>query len=194
LSKKLLVMVGLTIILASVSLYSLFNVKASTPPVKHAIILKEAESPKGHLLIYVEGDTEYLEDVKSRQVTPLSKVTGQELQAMSRVEGYPIASYSYMFESKLVDPISLKIGIEQSIPYTYTSTPAQSSIYIETLLYDGWEIAATYRDKEYVDYYLMKDKVYGRVILLENSIKIFYETKGNFPDPQTYISERKDGQ
>ncbi|MDQ0885043.1 hypothetical protein QFZ81_000131 [Paenibacillus sp. V4I9] len=152
------------------------------------VIVKEVEANGEHYINYVQGDTLFLKDMNTRVSTPLRKVTGGVRQLITRKNGTPITSYTYMSGNTMVDPVSLKIGIKQSIPYTYDSALEKSFVYLETLLYDGWEITGFYSDFSYVDYYLKKNNVVSRLIILENSMKTFYEIKGTMPDPWTYVS------
>ncbi len=156
------------------------------PP--EVVVVKEVEAKGKHYINYVQGDTLYLKDMNTMVSTPLRKVTGGVHQLITRKNSTPITSYTYMSGSTLVDPVSLKIGIKQSIPYTYDSALEKSFVYLETLLYDGWEITGLYSDFSYMDYYLKKNNVVARLIILENSMKTFYEIKGTMPDPWTFVS------
>lgn len=156
------------------------------PPV--VVVVKEVEAKGEHYINYVQGDTLFLKDMNTRVSKQLRKVTSGARQLITRKNSTPITSYTYMTSNTLVDPVSLKIGIKQSIPYTYDSALEKSFVYLETLLYDGWEITGFYSDFSYIDYYLKKNNVVARLIILENSIKIFNEIKGTMPDPWTYVS------
>lgn len=104
------------------------------------------------------------------------EVETRPLMMKAKVEA--IHTYTYLSGSSLVDPMSLSIGIQQSIPYTYDSNLETASVYLETLLYDGWEIVDSTSDPAYMDYILRKKSTMARVIVLEGSMKIFDEIKG----------------
>lgn len=87
---------------------------------------------------------------------------------------YAVANYKLIYASSLVDPASLGVDIKPSIPYTYDSSLEQSSIYLETLFLDGWTVQNTERGPGYIDYILEKDAAKARVIVLPDSLKVFY--------------------
>jgi hypothetical protein len=92
---------------------------------------------------------------------------------------YAIAAYSYMAGTSIVDPSSLNLGLEPSIPFTYEGDTAKSLIYVETLIYDGWKIIKYNRGAGYQDFLLSKDHVTSRVIMLDGSMKVFYDLGGS---------------
>lgn len=150
-------------------------------------ITREVETKGAHYIHYVQGDTLYLEDMKAMSKIPLRKVKGEVRQSMVKASGNAIRTYSYLFGSNIVDPVSLNIGMLQSIPYTYDSSIEMSSIYLETLRFDGWEMIGFYSDPNFMDYYFKKNGVFSRVIVLEDSLKIFAGIKGELPDPLMYV-------
>lgn len=86
---------------------------------------------------------------------------------------YAIASYNNMPEFPIVDPVSLDIGIQKSIPFTFDAPSEKGMVYLETLLLDGWTITQYNGDLKYKDYYLTKSDAVARVIILKEYFKVF---------------------
>lgn len=161
---------------------------ASEDQVTSKMIVKEAMAGQVHLMTYVMGDTVYMEDLVKQSIEPLRKVTGEAFPAMHRVKGTTvIKDYTYLANQMVIDPVSLQIGMERSIPYTYTATIEQSSKYIDTLLYDGWELIGSYSDHRSIDMYFTNNGRMARVIILERMMKVFDDVKRELPDAKAFV-------
>ncbi|RED52797.1 hypothetical protein DFP95_1301 [Cohnella lupini] len=139
---------------------------------------------------YVQDGTLYLEDRNTNRITSLGRINNTVHEVMKITHGKAITSNTYISGTSLIDPVSLNIGIRQSIPYTYDSDLAMSSIYIESLLEDGWDIIGYYGDADYIDYFISKQGAVSRVILLSKSMKVFYDIQGDIPDPLKFTTKR----
>lgn len=87
---------------------------------------------------------------------------------------YAVPGNTLISTSVLRDPVSIGVGIERTIPYTYSASVEQSAIYLETLLFDGWNIDRVERGAYYLDFYLKKNEAESRIIILDGSLKVFY--------------------
>ncbi|OBY77783.1 hypothetical protein BBG47_20040 [Paenibacillus sp. KS1] len=164
------------------------QVTASEDQVTSKMIVKEAMTAQEHFVSYVMGDTVYMEDLVKQSIEPLRKATGEVFPAMHRVKGTTaINNFTYLANQMVIDPVSLQIGMERSIPYTYTATIEQSSKYIDTLLYDGWELIGSYNDHRSMDMYLRKNGRMARVIILERMMKVFDDVKRELPDSKAFV-------
>ncbi|QGQ98798.1 hypothetical protein EHS13_29940 [Paenibacillus psychroresistens] len=188
---KRIMLAILLILFATVIIYLLPSKASENEPVLKGIVIKEVEAKGEHYIKYVLGDTVYLEDMNTQISTPLSKATGKVNPRLLRMTGHAVTSYTNIFDTNLIDPVSLKNGIEHSIPYTYNSAMDKSFNYLETLVSDGWKIVGDYSDNTYIDYYIKKNNIVSRVIILEDSMKVFYGIKSELPDPMNYIKDFK---
>lgn len=159
-----------------------------TADLSAAVVVKEAEVDGKRYAGYVKGEGYYVEDIQTKQAVRLRAFQGEGKRAMSRQAAKPASAFSRYEENGLIDPASLEVGIVPSIPYTFDSKPEQSFVYLETLLFDGWTIAGYYSDPQYIDYYLRKENVVIRLIVLEDRLKLFYDIDWKIADPKEYVS------
>ncbi|GFN30929.1 hypothetical protein [Paenibacillus xylaniclasticus] len=152
------------------------------------VIVKEAVTEGGHYVGYVRDGAYYVEDRTANQSIRLRASQENPQSMMVRQEAKPAATFTRYEENGLVDPTSLGIGIVPSIPYTFDCTPEQSFVYLETLLADGWTIDGYYGDWQYIDYYIRKENVVTRLIVLEDRMKLFYDVDWQVVDPKGYVS------
>jgi len=87
---------------------------------------------------------------------------------------YAVLDFSHIEDTTLINPTSLNLGIEKSIPFTYNATIEQGAVYVESLRFDGWNIVEVDHADYYVDYVLEKNGAQSRVIMLDGSLKVFY--------------------
>ncbi|MFC4302799.1 hypothetical protein [Cohnella boryungensis] len=161
----------------------------STSLKQGGVVVREAQALGKHYRKVVEGDLVFVENVNDQTSLSQYRLKGKARPILERKEATAASDFARLTESGLVDPISLKAGMRLSIPYTYDATLEQSSIYLATLVGDGWSIVGRYSDASYIDYYLEKDQALARVIVLERSLKVLYPISGTIPDPWTYVSD-----
>ncbi|MCD1257368.1 hypothetical protein B5M42_000775 [Paenibacillus athensensis] len=138
----------------------------------------------------LEGDLLYVVNEQTNERSDSRKLYGQPHPAMERPAAKAAAAFGYLPNSGLIDPTSLgDTGIQPSIPYSYEATPGQSAMYIATLEADGWRIIGSYRTQSYLDYYLQKQDVVARVIVLQDSMKVFDNVKPELPNPKTFAAQ-----
>ncbi|XID94278.1 hypothetical protein ACF3MZ_07075 [Paenibacillaceae bacterium WGS1546] len=154
------------------------------------IVVREAIAAGEHYRKVVYGDVVYVENVVDDTSDLLRRTSGKAMSAMERRNASAAPAFERWEESGLVDPVSLNTGIRPSIPYTYDAAPDQAFGYLETLIFDGWDIVASYRDAAFIDYYVRKNDAIARVIILESSLKVHYPIKGELPDARTFVSDR----
>lgn len=183
----LIALAAILMLIVPLSIYSFNEPNQVKEESMKGVIVREASAGGAHYINYIWEDKLFLEDLNTKVSTLLYNVTGTVRPSFTRRAGYVIPSQTYIFGTQIIDPVSLKIGIKKSIPYTYDSTMENNFIYLDSLLYDGWEIQGYYSDYNYIEYYLKKEKTVVRVIILENSIKIYNDIKGELPDPLKFI-------
>ncbi|GKU77562.1 hypothetical protein [Paenibacillus sp. L3-i20] len=101
----------------------------------------------------------------------------QAEQMLNRFIGarkFAIVTQDFITDTSILDPVSLEIGIERSIPYTYNASLEQSAIYLESLQLSGWAIDSIEAGELYLDFYLSNRDSKARAIVLEGSLKVFY--------------------
>ncbi|MDX8360759.1 hypothetical protein [Cytobacillus sp. IB215316] len=162
------------------------------PTFKSKVVLDEAFIGLDHFIIFTSGEIIYIENVNGNYIEEIQKVNGSIEEAIDilPMESVEKIKFSYLTNTDMIDPTTLNIGITSSIPYTYQSDIENSSTYVSTLVNDGWELIAKYRNHTYVDLYFRKNNILARVIILKDKMKIFYNIDGQLPDPWTYISGR----
>ncbi|MFB9277211.1 hypothetical protein [Cohnella cellulosilytica] len=153
------------------------------------IVIREAMAGDKHFRKIAQGGIVYVEDMNENKQTFLYPKTGKEKPAFESRAPAAAAGFVRLDDSGLVDPLSLSIGIQASIPYTYDAVPDQTFVYLETLKGDGWEVAAFYSDAGFLDYYLRKNEALARMIVLDRSFKVLYPIRGGFPEPLTFVSD-----
>lgn len=185
-----------SIIISIICLTGIILYSQQSQPIKESVqyvTLKEASSEYNTVSLITDGDTLFYSNSLEDTIEPIEKINGSILEALDLEGTYAISKYEYLDDSQMIDPTSLDIDIISSIPITYTSSLHNSSVFIETLKYDGWDIKAVFRNVEYIDIYLEKSNNFSRIIITKNSLKIFQETKGKIPDLISYIIDRKVG-
>ncbi|MFD0671962.1 hypothetical protein [Cohnella sp. GCM10027633] len=100
----------------------------------------------------------------------------------------PAESFAYLPDTTIIDPASIGAGIEPDIPYTYASELEKTSIYLATMISDGWSNIGTYRDAAYADLYLAKNGIVCRVIAMPDFMKVLYPVRSELPDPERFIN------
>lgn len=153
------------------------------------VVIREAWTDKTHYRQVVRNGNVYAINVGEQTSVSLHRFSGVPKPAMTRIAAAPAAQYTLLDSMGPVDPASLGVGIRKSIPYTYEATPDLAFVYLETLIQDGWEMTAYFSDASFIDYYLQKDALRARILILENSLKVLYPIKGSHPDLWTFISD-----
>jgi len=180
----------LAAVLVPVSIASFGPRDAAVAKPLPVVVIKEAQAAGGRYKQIAEGDTVYLVNEQTGEQSILHKLYGKPQAAMERPAAQAVGNFGYLPGSLLIDPSSMEqAGIQPSIPFTYDATPEQSSIYLETLQADGWTIQGVYRTAIYLDYYLQKQELTARVIVLEDSMKVFGDVKPDLPDPRKFAAE-----
>lgn len=110
-------------------------------------------------------------EAKKKNAAQSAQPAGDETVLELHSGAKAASTFAYWEENGLIDPESL--GIQRSIPFTFDTTVEQAFVYVETLLANGWSITALDSYPQFIDYYLEKDGVVSRVIILEHCMKIF---------------------
>ncbi|MFD0588522.1 hypothetical protein ACFQZE_10955 [Paenibacillus sp. GCM10027627] len=95
------------------------------------------------------------------------------LDRFMKIKTYSVSKHEFIKDSALIQPASIGVGIEKSIPYTYNATLEQSAIYLETLQLSGWKMQSLKPGAFYLDFYLARSGENARVIILDGSLKVF---------------------
>lgn len=110
-------------------------------------------------------------DTKKKDEPSTRLAVGDEAMLALHTGAEPASRFAYLAENGLIDPES--IGIQKSIPFTFDTTVEQAFVYVETLLAYGWQVVELNSYPQFIDYYLEKDGIVSRVIILEHCMKIF---------------------
>lgn len=154
------------------------------------IVIREARVGTEHYRNWVQNGILYWEDVNAQVTKPLRQFRSQAKPAKSVKTAEAASAYVRLGAQGPIDPASLGNGIRRSIPYTYDATLTQSSEYLSTLLNDGWTLAASFADADYIDCYIRKNGELVRLILLDDRLKLLYPIRGSIPDPQSFVIDQ----
>jgi len=100
----------------------------------------------------------------------------------------PAKTFEYLGATTMIDPVSIGVGIEPDIPYTYMANIDMAAKYVATMAANGWTVEGTFRTAEYVDVYLASEDMMCRVIALPGYMKLLYPIPSGVPDPERYIN------
>ncbi len=153
------------------------------------IVTKEAKTMLEHYEKYTDGTYIYVYNCNTKDSGVLSVLDGTCTECMHIKKKEPETAFKYINSTKVIDPTSLDLSIEPTIPFTYNSNFEKSMIYLATMEADKWTLAAYYSNSYYIDCYLVKSGEFSRIIVFKDSLKVFPNLKENLPDPWTYINE-----
>jgi len=163
---------------------------SASRPETGEVIVREAQAYGSHYRHIVRNGVLYVEHVKEQTRKPIRRFIGQAVPVMSIRHAQPATYYSHLDGSGgPVDPASKRIGMQKTIPYTYDATIEQASVYIATMIHEGWSVEGRFASSDYADYYMRKNELRVRVIVLPHSLKLLYPIQGDVPDPIAALSE-----
>ncbi len=153
------------------------------------LILIQARKDDDHYIRYTDGSYIYIEDLTNNVREERSLLVGEVSEAFTREAKPARTTYENIEGTSLPNPLSMGLEIEQSIPYTFTSSKDNSFIYLSTVEEAGWTIIGEYSTHDYIDSYAFKENVYTRIIILSDYLKVYYDIDGDkMPDPYTFVN------
>ena len=149
----------------------------------------EAYANGEHAAVYSEDGSYYTYNYKTKESAIDSKDPNKELKlALILPEA---KEQSKSTSNKFDDPSTIVSSIHGSTPYTFNATLLDSASYYAYVLNSGWVLDAEYRCPEYIDKYMVNGSANLRIIITEQTIKVFSNTEKKYMDCWTYINERR---
>lgn len=87
---------------------------------------------------------------------------------------YTVLDHAEIPGTPIIDPVTLGIGIEPSIPFTYNALIGQSAVFLETLFFFDWHIEELQAGEYYLDLLIKKDNTEARIIVMNESLKVLH--------------------
>lgn len=92
---------------------------------------------------------------------------------------YTVLDHAEIPGTPIIDPVTLGIGIEPSIPFTYNALIGQSAVFLETLFFFDWHIEELQAGEYYLDLLIKKNNTEARIIVMNESLIDFAAAGGS---------------